>query len=383
MRSQVRKMAEAALLLALGILLPMAFHGIPNAGQVFLPMHIPALIAGFMLGPLWGLFVGAMSPLLSSLLTGMPVLAMMPGMVLEIGLYGFSSGVFYKVIKTKVYLLDIYLTLVLALLIGKCGKGIYDLALYTGRGDAYGFALFFTTYFVTAWPGLLIQFTVVPALLAALTETGFLRSEDRSFLPYLGGKALARREAEYFNGAALSYPEKTTAQKAEIMRLLEKCALRKEERILEVGCGDGALARILLAQGYDVHAIDVSLRMVERARAKDPLHESRYKVADYLAYKDKEPYDVIVLLDSYPHFLDTRAFRRKAKDLLRENGRLLILQDRPRKELNGILEGKDKARLSRPLKSPGREWTRLWLSFRKEKVSKEDGKGYLLALRRR
>ena len=117
--------------------------------------------------------------------------------------------------------------------------------------------------------------------------------------------------------------------------------------------------------------------------AKDPLHESRYQVADYLAYEDKEPYDVIVLLDSYPHFLDTRAFRRKAKDLLRENGRLLILQDRSRRELNGILEGKDKARLSRPLKSPGREWTRLWLSFRKEKVSGEDGKGYLLALRRR
>ncbi len=376
-------MTEAALLLALGILLPMAFHGIPNAGQIFLPMHIPALLAGFMLGPLWGLFVGTMSPFLSSLLTGMPAMAMMPGMVLEIGLYGLFSGLLYRLVRTRSYLFDIYLALILSLLVGKCGRGIYDLLLYTERGDAYGFAIFFTTYFVTAWPGLLIQLTVVPALLTALTETGFLRSEDRSFLPYLEGRALARREVDYFNALAPSYPEKTLAQKAEIMRLIEEAGFKKEDRLLEVGCGDGALARILLAQGYDVHAIDVSLKMIERARAKDPGNEAHYEVRDFLAYEEKEPYDAILLLDSYPHFLDTRAFRRKCNDLLRKGGRLLILEDRPRKELNAILLGKDKARLSRPLQSPGREWTRLWPSFRKERTSREDGKGYLLALRKR
>ena len=44
MNSITRKLVSCALCIALGVLLPMAFHVIPNAGSIFLPMHIPVLV---------------------------------------------------------------------------------------------------------------------------------------------------------------------------------------------------------------------------------------------------------------------------------------------------------------------------------------------------
>ncbi len=37
----VRRLTMCAVCIALCVVLPMAFHAIPNAGQVMLPMHIP------------------------------------------------------------------------------------------------------------------------------------------------------------------------------------------------------------------------------------------------------------------------------------------------------------------------------------------------------
>ena len=60
-----------ALCMTLGVVLPMAFHMIPNAGSVMLPMHIPVLLCGLVCGPILGLICGIFTPVLSSLITGM------------------------------------------------------------------------------------------------------------------------------------------------------------------------------------------------------------------------------------------------------------------------------------------------------------------------
>ena len=50
MKSTTKKLVSCALCIAIGVLLPMAFHVIPNAGSIFLPMHIPVLICGLFCG---------------------------------------------------------------------------------------------------------------------------------------------------------------------------------------------------------------------------------------------------------------------------------------------------------------------------------------------
>ena len=48
---QIRNMVIAAMLIALCVVLPIAFHSIPDGGSIFLPMHIPVLICGMMVLP--------------------------------------------------------------------------------------------------------------------------------------------------------------------------------------------------------------------------------------------------------------------------------------------------------------------------------------------
>ena len=43
---RVKNLVMAALFTAIGVVLPQAFHMIPNAGSIILPMHIPVLICG-------------------------------------------------------------------------------------------------------------------------------------------------------------------------------------------------------------------------------------------------------------------------------------------------------------------------------------------------
>ena len=73
-----KQLVLAALCVALGVVLPVAFHSIPNAGSVLLPMHIPVLLCGLVCGPVYGLLSGILTPLLSSMITGMPPIAYLP-----------------------------------------------------------------------------------------------------------------------------------------------------------------------------------------------------------------------------------------------------------------------------------------------------------------
>ena len=68
----VRKLTYSALSLALAMVLPFLTGQIPEIGSMLCPMHLPALLCGFMCGWPWGLAVGFISPLLRSMIFGMP-----------------------------------------------------------------------------------------------------------------------------------------------------------------------------------------------------------------------------------------------------------------------------------------------------------------------
>ena len=94
--AETKKMAVGGLLIAVGILLPQVFHlaGGSAMGTLFLPMHLPVLLGGFLLGPLFGGTVGLLTPLVSCLLTGMPAAAVLPTMAVELLVYGLAGGAF-------------------------------------------------------------------------------------------------------------------------------------------------------------------------------------------------------------------------------------------------------------------------------------------------
>lgn len=164
--SHVKKSILTAACIALCVVLPMAFHSIPNAGLIFCPMHIPVLLCGLICGWPFGLLCGIAGPILSSLLTQMPVLAKLPPLALEMGVYGIATGVLMQHIHTGKPKADIYISLICSMLIGRIAAGASK-ALIFAAGE-YSVQAWITGHFLTAWPAFVIHLTLVPIVYFAL-----------------------------------------------------------------------------------------------------------------------------------------------------------------------------------------------------------------------
>ena len=157
-----------ALCMALGVVLPMAFHMIPNAGSVMLPMHIPVLLCGLVCGPVLGLICGIFTPVLSSLITGMPGPAYLPSMICELAVYGLLAGVMIKLIKTEKPLVNLYASLITEMIGGRIVYGLMNALIF--RAGAYSIQMWMTASFVTALPGIILQLLLLPAVVYALQK---------------------------------------------------------------------------------------------------------------------------------------------------------------------------------------------------------------------
>ena len=164
--TSVKRLILAALCVSLGVVLPLAFQSIANAGSIFLPMHIPVLLCGLVCGWPFGLACGILTPLLSSLMTGMPPAAFLPSMLIELAIYGFVAGLLMRVIKTGKFTLDVLLSLIGAMLAGRLVFGLLNALIF--RAGAYSLAAWTGAAFVTALPGIAIQLIIIPVLVLAL-----------------------------------------------------------------------------------------------------------------------------------------------------------------------------------------------------------------------
>lgn len=160
--NNVKNMIFTALCIAIGIVLPMVFHGVPNAGSIFLPMHLPVLLCGLLCGPFSGLLCGGLVPVLSSLLTGMPPAFILPSMICELAVYGLLAGFFSKKIHIHSEVVSVYIQLVLAMIGGRLVYGILNALIFSA--GAYSLEIFITSAFITALPGILIQLVMLPSL---------------------------------------------------------------------------------------------------------------------------------------------------------------------------------------------------------------------------
>ena len=95
------KTVVSAAIIALAVILPQLIHIAFGAsgGARWLPMYLPVLLGGCLLGWQWGLGVGLLSPIVSYLITlatgsPMPVAMRLPYMAVELGVFAAVSGLF-------------------------------------------------------------------------------------------------------------------------------------------------------------------------------------------------------------------------------------------------------------------------------------------------
>jgi uncharacterized membrane protein len=165
--SKARFITHSSLYLALAILLPIGFHSFGLGGRVFLPMHIPVLLAGFLVGPASGVVVGILAPILSHLFTGMPPGYSVPLMSLELPMYGLVAGITYRRLH-----LNIFVSLILAMIMGRIifGLGLFVLGLFMNL--PYTAAAFLASggALWAGLPGIIVQLVLIPLLVAAMNR---------------------------------------------------------------------------------------------------------------------------------------------------------------------------------------------------------------------
>ncbi len=168
---QVRRMTYAALYLAIAMVLPFLTGQIPEIGAMLCPMHIPALLCGFMCGWSWGAMVGFISPLLRSVIFGMP--AMFPeavSMAFELAVYGGMAGLLYKKLPRRKWVT--YAVLLASMVAGRVVWGTVRLLLMGLSGGTFTWALFLAGAVTNAIPGIILQLVLIPVLVMAMDRAG-------------------------------------------------------------------------------------------------------------------------------------------------------------------------------------------------------------------
>ena len=163
---QIRKLTYSALCLALGLVLPFLTGQIPEIGNMLCPMHIPALLCGFLCGWPWGLVVGFLTPILRSFLFGMPVLVPAITMAFEIGTYGAVAGLLYRHLPRRKW--RIYAALVIAMILGRLVWGTAQLVITGLQHTAFTPAIFLAGAVTNAIPGIILQQVLIPVIVAVL-----------------------------------------------------------------------------------------------------------------------------------------------------------------------------------------------------------------------
>ncbi|MCK8060285.1 MULTISPECIES: ECF transporter S component [unclassified Fusibacter] len=125
-----KEMIRASVLMGTGVIVPFAMHFLGAASPVFLPMHIPVIVAGFILTSPYAVLVAIMTPLVNSLLTGMPpIYPILPIMIVELTCYALAANLSYKKFK-----LIVLLSLLINLIFGRLGAGLTLAVLVAAMG---------------------------------------------------------------------------------------------------------------------------------------------------------------------------------------------------------------------------------------------------------
>lgn len=173
------KSAIGVALIALAVALPQFVHIIVGAagGMTWLPMYLPVLIAGCVLGAKYGVAIGMLSPVASFLITSafsspMPMLARLPFMVVELAVFGGVTGLFSKYIAKNA------LAAFPAVLIAEvCGRGVFMLCVVALQNVTVLTPALVWSQIQSGFVGLIAQALLVPAIVIALRSL-ILKSKD-------------------------------------------------------------------------------------------------------------------------------------------------------------------------------------------------------------
>jgi hypothetical protein len=175
--TDIRSYVFTAVFVLLSVLVPYVFHQFHLAGPTYLPMHIFVLAAGLLFGWRAGLVVGLATPLTSFAITGMPVAAILPQIVVELAAYGLLAGIMRE--KAR---LPVIWSLLAAMIGGRLAMlvAVSVISFVLGQsnsplGTEAGSLFVLISAVKLGWPGILIQLALLPPLVLLIEK--FMQSK--------------------------------------------------------------------------------------------------------------------------------------------------------------------------------------------------------------
>lgn len=128
--------------------------------------------------------------------------------------------------------------------------------------------------------------------------------------------------ADYDKRQAIYHP----AVMANLRKLLLPHIEGRSGRLLDVGCGAGYISRLLDGCDFDIAGFDITLAMIERARAASPV--GAFVAADAAAIPFREnTFDAVAVSGVLHHLADYSAALREAAACLKPGGMMFILNE--------------------------------------------------------
>lgn len=95
-------------------------------------------------------------------------------------------------------------------------------------------------------------------------------------------------------------------------------------RVLDIGCGEGHFAAVLLRAGAEVVAVDVAAEPLSRARSRHPSLDLRLVESEAPLPFEDTSFDVVWAGETIEHVADTAQWLSELRRVLRSGGLLLI-----------------------------------------------------------
>lgn len=169
----------SALLLALALFLPFLTGQIPEIGRMLSPLHIPAMLAGFVLPLPWAVPLAFAMPLVRSLIfSSPPMLPMAITMAFELATYALVISILAKRLAKS--FTGIILTLIAAMVVGRL---VYAIAFYIvmlAMGNPFNLQAVITGLTVEGLPGIIVQLVLIPPIVLALRSAGYTSLTEKA-----------------------------------------------------------------------------------------------------------------------------------------------------------------------------------------------------------